>query len=158
MEESKQRNVNKDKPKEIEFQWFFVSFLVHWKWFVLSIALFLAWGYIQLKYAVPVYNVGSTVVLKGKGTGTSDMTLLEATGIFETNSSLENEMRIMRSRNLIQTVVTQGHLYVKYTVKGKFKDTELYGNGNMYYNASPVKAYVDNNVVAAMKTGIYMTV
>jgi capsular exopolysaccharide synthesis family protein len=150
-----------EKQREIDFQWFLISFLIHWKWFVLSVALFLFIGYAHLKNQVNVYSIASTIILKGSGSSSSndELGIFEAMGVVKANNNLENEIRIMKSRNMIEKVIVENQLFVQYSVIGRFnKSVELYGYGNPYYGTTPVKVYVDSTVFTALGTGIYMTI
>ncbi|MDR1372790.1 MAG: polysaccharide biosynthesis tyrosine autokinase [Dysgonamonadaceae bacterium] len=160
MEANRRINNKKNKPKEIDFNWFFVTLLVHWKLFLLSIILFFGFAYTKMRYAVNVYNVSSTIIQKGKGAASSsDIGVYQSMGLIEvTNAAIDNEIRIIRSRNLIQSVVIEQQLFVKYIVKGRFKDTELFGYGNKYYNTSPVKVYLDSTVINSLNTAVSMKV
>ena len=152
----------KTQEREINFQWFIVTFLVHWKWFLLSIVSFLLGGYLYLRYATPIYQVASSIILKDSkrgGLGNSELSVFENMGILENNSNVDNEMEILRSRNLIEAVVIEQELYIRYVIKGKFKDTELYnGSYTKFYTSTPVKVFADAKIISALNGTIYLNV
>ncbi|MDR2056687.1 MAG: polysaccharide biosynthesis tyrosine autokinase [Dysgonamonadaceae bacterium] len=152
----------KNSKKEVDFQWFFISFFIHWKWFLLSIILFLMWGFLRLRYSTPIYNVQAKIILKDSrrgGLNNSELSVFQSMGILQNNTSVENEIEILTSRNLAESVVIEQELFIRYVVKGKFKDTELYGNGNpKYYYTSPVKVFVDSSVISALGSTILLKV
>ena len=77
MENGKREDSVKDQGKEINFQWFLISFFIHWKWFILSLFVFVAVGWVYLRYTVPIYNVSTKVVLRDSrrgGLGNSELT------------------------------------------------------------------------------------
>ena len=155
MENNKRGENTKDQGKEISFQWFIVSFLIHWKWFVLSIILFLLGGYIYLRYATPVYNISTNIVLKDSRRGglNSELSYFEKLGYLDANNNAENEMEILRSRNLLETVVIEEESYIRYYVKGRFKNTDLYGGaGRKYYAAPPVTVFMDKGSINFLQT------
>ncbi|MDR0686699.1 MAG: polysaccharide biosynthesis tyrosine autokinase [Dysgonamonadaceae bacterium] len=159
MEGNKQETKIRERQQEIDYQWFIYNFLIYWKWFVLSVAIFLAIGYLKVRYAVPVYEINSSIALKGRGISQNDdVGLFEAMGFIQASSNISNEIYTMRSRNMIHTVVTEEKFYIRYFVKGKIKDTEIYGYGNNFYNTAPVRAYVDSAVLASLNTTMVLTV
>ena len=153
MENTKRAEENvKDQGKEISFQWFFVNFLVYWKWFAISIILFLACGYVYLRYVTPVYNVNSMIVFRGGSRGVdSESSYFQRLGYIESGTNIENEMEVLHSRDLLETAVVEGDYYIRYSVKGRFKNTEIYdGAGRQYYSAVPVKVFCDKNIISAL--------
>jgi capsular exopolysaccharide synthesis family protein len=153
MENNRKRD-NKSNLKEFNFQWFIVNLLIHWKWFALSIILFLSGAYIKQRYVVPTYNVGATIILKDVrrgGMNNSERSVFEGMGIVDANSNIENEADIIRSRNLLERVITRERLFIRYSVQGRFRNTDLYDSGNTnFYSALPVKVFVDSTIIAAI--------
>ena len=152
MEDNKRVENVKDQEdlgKEINFQWFLISFLVHWQWFVISIIVFLLGGYIYLRYTIPVYSVSTSVVLRDSrrgGLGNSEISFYERLGFLESANNVENEIEVLRSRNLLETVVIEEESYIRYSVKGRVKDTDLYGGmGRQFYSTPPVKVFLEKS-------------
>ena len=153
-----EKEKEKAQGKEINFQWFIVSFLIHWKWFVLSVIFFLSMGYIYLRYVTPVYNVSSKIVLKDSkrgGMSNSELSIFQRMGYLESSSNVENEIEIIRSRDLLETVVIEEESFIRYSVKGRFRDTDLYGGmGRRYYAAPPIKVFLDKSVISSLYSTI----
>jgi capsular exopolysaccharide synthesis family protein len=163
MESNRNKRDNvKNSGKEIDFQWFILSFLIHWKWFLLSIILFLLLGFFRLRYTTPVYVVHAKIILKDSkrgGLSNSELSVFESMGFLENSKNVENEMEILSSRNLLENVVIAQELFIKYIVKGHFKNTELYGDGNSnFYYSAPVKVFVDTTVITSLHTAIILNV
>jgi capsular exopolysaccharide synthesis family protein len=162
MESNNEKRSVKSLGKEISFQWFFMSFFIYWKWFLLSIIVFLLIGFFNLRYAVPVYNVYAKIMLKDSrrgGMSNSEISIFESMNVLEGSRNIENELEILTSRNLMESTVIAQELYIRYLVKGKVKDTELYEKGNRYfYSSSPVKVFVDTTVLSALQSTIVLKV
>jgi len=163
MEDNRQGDKAKDQGKEINFQWFVVNFLIYWHWFVASIILFLLGGYLYLRYAIPVYNVSTNVVLRDSrrgGLGNSELSYFERLGYIDANSNnVENEMEVIRSRNLLETTVKEEEAFIRYYVKGRFRSTDLYGGaGRRYYPAPPMTVFLDKNSISALRTAISLKI
>jgi tyrosine-protein kinase Etk/Wzc len=111
--------------KEILFK-----YLAYWKWFVLSFIIALAAGFLYLKTQVPVYSIQSSVLIKDdkKGLGQDDM--LKQLDIFSGTKVVDNEIDILKSYTLMEQVVTDLNLHVKYFINENLKDVELYGANN----------------------------
>jgi tyrosine-protein kinase Etk/Wzc len=111
--------------KEILFK-----YLTYWKWFVFSFIVTLGAGFLYLKTQVPVYSIQSSVLIKDdkKGLGQDDM--LKQLDIFSGTKVVENEIDILKSYTLMEQVVTDLNLHVKYFINENLKNVELYGANN----------------------------
>jgi len=163
MENNKREENVRVPNKEINFQWFIISFLIHWKWFVISIILFLLAGYIKLRYATSVYDIESKIVLRDSkrgGMGNSEVSIFERLGYLESgNNNVENEIEVIKSRDLIETTVVESDVFIRYSVKGRFKETDLYGGfGRQYYATPPIKVFVDKNVISSLFSTISLQI
>ncbi|MDR1782944.1 MAG: polysaccharide biosynthesis tyrosine autokinase [Dysgonamonadaceae bacterium] len=144
--------------KEINLQWFIANILINWRWFALSIIVFLLSGYLYLRYATPVFNVYSKIFLQNSSRGqssNSDAVVFQALGVLDNSSTLENEIELMRSRDMIENLIKETGLFIRYRVKGRFMDTELFDYGNRaFYKSLPIKVHVDSVVLSKLGGGI----
>jgi capsular exopolysaccharide synthesis family protein len=150
----KNRESIKSKETEVDFQWFVFGFLSHWKWFLVSIIVFLFIGCFYLRYSLPVYDVAAKLIVKDNrrgGSSNTELSIYENIGFLQANSIVENEMRVLESRNLVEAVILKNELYTQYIVKGVFKDTELYGNLNPFYRSTPIKVFADQKILSALQ-------
>ncbi len=129
---------------EIDLQWIFIHIILHWKWFLASLLICLPAGYLKLRYSTNIYQVDSKIVLQNSqgGSGNSEFAVFESMGLINSNNSIVNQMEFFHSRNLLENVVRQMGLYISYTVKGRLKDTEIYGNNNRYFQSTPVEVFM----------------
>jgi len=148
--------------KEISLVWFVEQLLRYWKWFLLSVVLFLLAGYLYLRYATYAYHVGATIVLKDSkrgGMANSELSVFEGMGLISSDNNIDNEMEMLQSRNLIESVVKELGLTTRYRIKGKMKDTELYGDRNpKFYSETPVIVYCDPEKQGSVPVGLQFTV
>jgi capsular exopolysaccharide synthesis family protein len=161
MENTKQSEVTKSISRDIDFQWFAFGFLAHWYWFLLSVILFLLTGYLYLRYSVPVFEVTSKITVKDSrkgGLSNTELSFYENMGFLQANSVVENEIKVLGSRNLIESVVLENELYIQYIVKGKIKDTELYGNSNPFYSSTPIKVFADQQTISSLRRAIVLRI
>src|ERR1035437_3031078 len=113
--------------KEVAFK-----YIIHWKWFVLSLLLALAFAFTYLRYQTALYEIKSSILVKDekKGMGQDDM--LKQLDIFSSSKVVDNEIEILKSYTLMEKVVQDLDLNIIYLKKGRVHDVEL-------YEKSPVK-------------------
>ncbi len=101
-----------------------------WYWFVFSILLTGTLGWIYLRYATPGYKINAKILVedKQKGADIPGADILQQMEMFTSKSSVDNELEIISSRSLMEKVVRDQHLYIRYLVEGRLKKTEIYGN------------------------------
>ena len=103
-------------------------FIKHWKWILLGLIVALMVAFLYLRYTTPVYNVTANVVLKEEKNSRS----MQMPGSFEelammgAVSNVENETYILRSRNIIRSVINRLDLHTSYIVEGRVKSVDLY--------------------------------
>ncbi|WP_127128424.1 GumC family protein [Pseudoflavitalea rhizosphaerae] len=94
---------------------------------VLAIAIFAAW--LHLRYTTPKYNVGSTLLIRNdnanRGGGSGDDMFADI-ALFQSNTNKQNEIEILRSRNMMERVVRSLGLEKSYSVVGKIKAPNIY--------------------------------
>ncbi len=104
------------------------KYLIHWKWFVLSVFVFFSVTFVYLRYATPQYHVSSSLLLKQDRVGMrSEMAAFQDLGMLNgSHTNMYNEMERMKSRTVAKTVVEDlqlNHLYFK---KGRLKESEIF--------------------------------
>lgn len=104
-------------------------FLGRWYWFVLSVAVCLGIAWIYLSSVSPVYLRSAVMLVKSEkqNSGAELSQMLEINGLSGGNS-IENEIYILRSYQLLQEVVKRLNLEVSYTVPNRLRDENLFGN------------------------------
>lgn len=131
--------------KDVSIQWFIINVLMYWKWILFSIILCIALGVIYLKFAKNTYKINASVILKDEkkgGLGNSELSLFEDMGLLNTNNNVDNEVEMLKSRNLVEGVVKEQKLYINYLINSGLKKQEIYGNKNPYYPELPIDVYM----------------
>jgi tyrosine-protein kinase Etk/Wzc len=126
-----------------------MPYLKRWYWFVaaLFISLFAAWFY--LSCAIPQYNINSTLLIPDdkKGDGMLKATAFSDLNMFHEVKTVDNEIEILRSRDLFYKVLKKLNLETDYTYQTFFKTIGLYGK-SLPLTVSVVKlgatAYIKN--------------
>lgn len=100
----------------------------NWHWFALSLAVCLCAGFVFLRYSTPKYEINASILVKDdtKGTDFGEAALLESLGLSSGKSNVDNEVEVLKSRTLMESVVKDLQLYVQYFASGNVKTTEIY--------------------------------
>ncbi|MCL1944030.1 MAG: polysaccharide biosynthesis tyrosine autokinase [Candidatus Azobacteroides sp.] len=138
------KDTTKGKEHEIDLKEVLFRFLGHWKWFVISIILCLAYGAFKIYRSIPMFKAQELVMIKDSRNG-SDEFLLDLAGMGRSN--MANEIATLTSPDLCAKVVTALELYTTYRIQGKFgmRERELYKSESPIYvrleNVSPDSIY-----------------
>ena len=84
------------------------KYLIHAKWFVLSVLMCLAIAFVYLRYATPEYSVSATLLIKDdkKGGLMSELSNFSDIGLLGgSNGNVDNEIEILKSRTLVEKTV-----------------------------------------------------
>ena len=144
------------EQKEEDFNLYRVIFkyLIYWPWFVASVLVCVIAAFIYLRYQTPVYNITSAVLIKEDDPRTRAMQAnsgaleaLQSMGGFSMTSSFDNEVEILKSRTLIQKVVTRLGLYIS-TVEDR-----SFGYDQPLYKNAPVQVYLTPEEAGKLEGG-----
>ena len=137
------QNFDEDLDQNINIREQLEKYLIHWKWFVLGVILSLFLAFLYLRYAVPVYNATSTILIKDdkKGGLASELSAFADLGMLGGGkSNVDNEIEVIKSRKLIKKTISELGLNIIYFNEGRIKDGEIYNNCPvkiLFYNQDP---------------------
>ncbi len=115
-----------EKKEENSFQQLISKFLPYWPLLIFFVFLSLAGAYIFLRYTTPVYAAFASVLIKDDRKGSDDSQTLQSAGFFESKKNIDNEIRVLQSRSLMEDVVKRLALYAPLSQKGKVKSGDAY--------------------------------
>jgi tyrosine-protein kinase Etk/Wzc len=101
------------------------GYLKYWKWFLLSLIIFVVIGYFYVKSQVPQYRIQTQILIKDTKQSTNKI-ILDELGVTPPNMVVENEILIMRSSTLVEKVVKDLGLQTSYYSKGRLSKRILY--------------------------------
>ncbi len=125
-----------DEESSIDFKELFLLFFSHWKWFVASVAIFLVVAVFWLMRQNDVYTVSSMILMKGENSSTpsSEAVVMEGFGLMSAGKiNTDDEIGIMRSKNVLSQVVSDLKLYVAYYEQRGMRKVELYGDKPLFF-------------------------
>lgn len=114
------------------------KYLNYWEAFALSLAFFLTLAFLYVQYTPPKYKISSTLLIQddAKGEGMLRGTAFSDLDMFKTARTVDNEMEVLRSRDLIHKVLKNLSLETSYSKDNLLNTVELYGK------SLPVKVIV----------------
>lgn len=102
-----------------------------WKWFLISIVLFISTAVIYYLRTIPVYTRSTLLLIKTDskkgGSSLSEYNTFNDIGLFSTNTNVNNEIISIQSPDLLLEVIRRLNLDVNYQCDGKFHKETLYG-------------------------------
>ena len=137
--------------------WF--KYFPYWPLFLilLLIALTGAWFYIRYK-TTPYYIATSSILIKDEKKGQDETKMIESLNQLSAKKIIENEIEVIKSRELLQRVAVKLHLYATLYEKGKIKRKTAYSSspviiqakhpdslkavGDVFYDIDPTKTMV----------------
>jgi tyrosine-protein kinase Etk/Wzc len=102
-----------------------LGYLRYWKWFLLSLVIFMTSGYFYVRSQVPQYLIQTQILIKDSKQVT-DQIVLEQLGVTSPNITVESEILIIKSNTLIEKSVSDLELQTSYYNQGKFNQRLLY--------------------------------
>jgi tyrosine-protein kinase Etk/Wzc len=97
---------------EIQFKDEILKYARHWKWFLLSVVLFLLCAFTYLSAASPEYRIYSQILIKDDKSGMGDSDALKQLNMFSPSKVVDNEIDILKSFTLMESVVKKLNLHV----------------------------------------------
>ena len=119
-----------DDSLDIDFKYIIALFLVHWKWFVISVAVCLSFAYLKLRLAVPTYKSVAQIMIKDDESSQRPVMNGIAAMVdmgMDMTSSFDNEVFVLKSKTLGKQAVTDEGLYISCFREGRFKKYDMYG-------------------------------
>ncbi|MEO8254527.1 MAG: Wzz/FepE/Etk N-terminal domain-containing protein, partial [Flavobacterium sp.] len=113
------------------------TYLIHWKWFVLSTLFCLVFAFLYLRYTTPNYEASTSILVKDekKGGMLSELSAFSDLGLGGGSiSNVDNETEILKSRTLVEKTIKKLNLNISLFVEGTVVDRDI-------YNGAPINVY-----------------
>ncbi|OEY73493.1 GumC family protein [Salegentibacter salarius] len=119
------------------FRYIIKTFFPFWPLFLVLIVVCIlaAWGY--LKYATPIYEASASIMIKDEEKGVDDSKIMESINPFDSKKIVENEIEVLKSRDLMKSVVRDLNLYAPI-----YEDTGI--KTISAYTSSPIRVIVQD--------------
>ena len=128
MEESVNPNMNPNKSElgNLSFRDLFYKYVRFMPLFIISVAVGLLGSYLYLRYKVPVFRAGGTLLIKSTQNTTSRGDKVDELLGGNSSQNIQSEMEILKSRPLMLRVVKALRLEVSYYALGRVKTINIY--------------------------------
>jgi tyrosine-protein kinase Etk/Wzc len=128
------------------------KYLIHWKWFVLSVFLCLVLAFLYLRYTTPSYEASTSVLVKDekKGGMLSELSAFSDLGLGGGSvNNVDNEIEILKSRTLVESTIKKLNLNIGLLVEGNVVDRDIYGGSpiNVYFVDKSEMFYESNLIL-----------
>ena len=114
------------KGNEVNVQEFLHKYIINWKWFVLCIIVSLSVGYIYIRSQIPQYIIETDILIKDNKTSGGEKDLLQDLNINSSSKVLDNEIEILKSNSLMESVVRSLNLQTSYFIQNHISKIVLY--------------------------------
>lgn len=144
---------NNSEEEKVDFQEIVFKYFTYWKWFVISIVLCLAFAFLYLKRSAPVYSITSSIMIRDdkKGGGTNELAMFENLGLMPGGNNVDNEVEILKSTNLVKSVVKNLKLNTQYLTRRGLRMVEL-------YTESPILVSMSQETLDTLQSTIVLNV
>lgn len=119
-------------------------YLKQWKWFVLSLLICFGLTYLSLRYTTPKYLATAKIMLlddKDNSAGAlKDLSIFSE----KEDAMVEDEIEVIKSRSFLRNVVKELSLNVRYYVKGRVYESELYKSTPITVNFIESDSIINN--------------
>jgi tyrosine-protein kinase Etk/Wzc len=119
-----------EQPETKDIKRIISQYTRHWYLFLAGILLAVGVAFLYLRYyAVPQYNVYSTLLIKDDKSGKSlaNADALNDLSSFKSTRNIDNETEVIKSKSLMRRVVSELGLATSYYIEGRVTDKEVYG-------------------------------
>lgn len=101
--------------KKIDVMALLMKYLSYWKWFVLSVVIFMSLAALYVYFTLPTYQIATTILFKDdrKG-GSTELNMEHNMGVVTRRNNAENEVEILKKLPTASDVVIKNHLYATY--------------------------------------------
>lgn len=113
-------------------------YVPYWPLFILFAILSTTAALIYLRYSTPMYQATASLIIKDEKKGNEDSKLMESLNMINAKKIIENEIEVIKSRTVIDTVVYKLHLYAPVYKKGKVRDIPVYNNTPLIIEAQHI--------------------
>jgi len=118
----------------------FERYFFYWKWFAMSILFCFVLVFVKVLYEVPQYKIGASILIKESGNSSSfsDIVTIEDMGLIGLGeNSLENEIQILKSKQLVSKVIDELRINIRYSIIESPINIELYPDSPIILNFVP---------------------
>jgi len=141
------------EEESIDIKKYIFKILSNWYWFAITIFISVSIAYLLNRYADPVYQVNSSLLVNDNEKPSSYYSneMIQGLDLLGNSSNIQNQIGILKSYELNQKVISELEFDISYYGVGRVRDPELYKPGAF-------KVILDTNHVQTYNYPIYITI
>lgn len=107
-------------------------YLSNWKWFVLSLVILLLLAFVYIRNSVPMYQTSAKLLVvddKKSGGAADGLSVFSDLGILNGSSNIQNEIIMLKSRQLIKKMIDTldlRYIYLEESLLTKYREVKDY--------------------------------
>ncbi|WP_427874953.1 GumC family protein [Flavobacterium sp. MMS24-S5] len=143
-------DVDDDDIEDLGLKQQLEKYLVHWRWFLLSIIIGLLLAFLYLRFSTAFYEASTTILVKDekKGGMLSELSAFSDLGLgASVKSNIDNEIEILKSRTLVESTILKLNLNVALFHEENFIERDIYGE-------APIKIHFVNKMPSFKEASI----
>jgi tyrosine-protein kinase Etk/Wzc len=121
------------------------KYIFHWPLILLGVIFSIGIAFIYLRYSTPVYQINTSLLIKDEGKSTTSADILSQLDLNGSAKVVENEVEILRSKDLMQKVVNRLHLDVTLQAEGRIKSSDIYESKPVEFLPIQMNAFETND-------------
>lgn len=141
MMETAKQNISKEESLFVKM---WTRYIPYWPLFIVFAILSITAAVIYLRYTTPMYQATASLIIKDEKKGNEDSKLMESLNMINAKKIIENEIEVIKSRTVIDTVVAKLHLYAPVYKQGKVRDIPVYRNSPLLIEALHIDSIKSN--------------
>lgn len=126
-----------NKSEDVNLRQQLDKYIIQWKWFLLSVVLCLIAVFLYLRYATPIYEATTSILVKDekKGGMLSELSAFSDLGLGGGSvNNVDNEIEILRSRTIVESTVKRLNLNINLIAEGNVVDRDIYADASISVN------------------------
>jgi capsular exopolysaccharide family len=141
-------NNNNPKIELLDIRGLIVKYLKKWYWFVISVFVCVVIAGFHIISTVPTYKVQTSILIRQNNSNAfSPATLFENINVNLFYKVVDDEMEILRSRELMRNIITKLDLQSNFYEKGRFTYRDVYPN-------KPIEVTLPEMFIDTMKQNV----
>lgn len=134
----------------LNFQTIYMTLILNWRWFALSLIICLGLASIYLRYTTPIYQAYAKLLIKEENNtrGRNSLQYNSNLGVVSNSTGIDNEMEILKSSSIAIQAVKDLKLYTTYMSVGKVTDRLMYKTQPISVDIDPVHLDMLNNSIS----------
>ena len=142
MMERVKQNIGKEESLFVKM---WTRYIPYWPLFIVFAILSITAAVVYFRYTTPIYQATASLIIKDEKKGNEDSKLMESLNMINAKKIIENEIEVIKSRTVIDTVVAKLHLYAPVYKQGKIRDIPAYRNSPLLIEALDIDSIKSND-------------